>query len=451
MRMLVSYWDAGYIELDVDDPADPTFIVDTDFDEPDPLTGFDPPEGNAHQSEFTHDGAFFLAGDEDFAPFRLISRDHRGPVRRLGLESRPVGRRADRAGHERSPATRSSSERMRGHRCAAACGRDDRGRRAWLPCDFQEKSDAIEDAGYDLGIIINNSFGAGGGRCETLINMLIDPATVDDPHAVRRAGRTGCGSSTRSTRARTRAPARPPRRRRTPMRRPSARRASRSRSARCSTAGATRTSTTPRRARSSTPSRSPRAWTRGTRIGFGDLTIHEVATDPTTNLAYMAYYNAGMRVVRYSRVDGIEEMGRFIDDDGSNFWGVEQFTDAAGNRLIAGSDRDFGLQIFKYTGPGAVLAPPPPPPPASASAASAAATTTGAATTTTTTATAAATTTAATTTTAAAATTTTTTDRDRGATARGAATATTGGPPPPPPAPRRPSRRRSSRSARAEG
>src|SRR4029077_5428839 len=95
----------------------------------------------------------------------------------------------------------------------------------------------------------------------------------------------------------------------------------------------------------------------------GALTIHEVATDPTTNLAYLAYYNAGMRVVRYSRTGGIEEMGKFIDDDGSNFWGVEQFTDSAGNRLIAGSDRDFGLQIFKYTGPGAVLAPPPPPPP----------------------------------------------------------------------------------------
>src|SRR4029077_14947073 len=95
----------------------------------------------------------------------------------------------------------------------------------------------------------------------------------------------------------------------------------------------------------------------------GALTIHEVATDPTTNLAYLAYYNAGMRVVRYSRTGGIEEMGKFIDDDGSNFWGVEQFTDAAGNRLIAGSDRDFGLQIFKYTGPGGVLAAPRPPPP----------------------------------------------------------------------------------------
>ena len=71
-----------------------------------------------------------------------------------------------------------------------------------------------------------------------------------------------------------------------------------------------------------------------------------------------------MRVFRFSRANGLEPLGKFIDEDGSNFWGVEEFTDAAGNRLIAGSDRDFGLQIFKYTGPGAVLAPPPPPPPA---------------------------------------------------------------------------------------
>ena len=94
-------------------------------------------------------------------------------------------------------------------------------------------------------------------------------------------------------------------------------------------------------------------------VGSGDLSLHEVATDPATNLAYLAYYNAGMRVVRYSRAGGVEEMGAYIDADGSNFWGVEQFTDEAGNRLIAGSDRDFGLQIFKYNGPGAVLAPPP--------------------------------------------------------------------------------------------
>ena len=31
--MLVDYWDAGYVQLDVTDPANPTLITDTDFAE----------------------------------------------------------------------------------------------------------------------------------------------------------------------------------------------------------------------------------------------------------------------------------------------------------------------------------------------------------------------------------------------------------------------------------
>ena len=73
MRMLVSYWDAGYVQLNVDNPAAPTHITDTNFDDPDPLTGFDPPEGNAHQAEYSHNSDFFLAGDEDFSPDRLAT------------------------------------------------------------------------------------------------------------------------------------------------------------------------------------------------------------------------------------------------------------------------------------------------------------------------------------------------------------------------------------------
>jgi hypothetical protein len=86
---------------------------------------------------------------------------------------------------------------------------------------------------------------------------------------------------------------------------------------------------------------------------FGDLSIHEVATDPETNLAYVSYYSGGVRVLRFSRANGLEQVGAWIDDEGSNFWGIEQFTTPQGQRLFAGSDRDFGLQIFRYTGPGA--------------------------------------------------------------------------------------------------
>jgi hypothetical protein len=90
-------------------------------------------------------------------------------------------------------------------------------------------------------------------------------------------------------------------------------------------------------------------------FGYGDLSIHEFATDPTTNLAYISYYSGGVRVVRFG-ASGIEEVGHYIDNQGNNFWGIETFVggnDAGslkGKRLFAGSDRDHGLWIFRYTG-----------------------------------------------------------------------------------------------------
>ena len=69
--MLVSYWDAGYVKLNVNDPTAPTFIGDSDFGTTDPLrpdVGL--PEGNGHEAEFSHDNQFVLAADEDFAAFR---------------------------------------------------------------------------------------------------------------------------------------------------------------------------------------------------------------------------------------------------------------------------------------------------------------------------------------------------------------------------------------------
>jgi hypothetical protein len=88
-------------------------------------------------------------------------------------------------------------------------------------------------------------------------------------------------------------------------------------------------------------------------IGFGDLSIHEFATDPQTNLAYAAYYSGGFRVLRFGEA-GLEQVGHLIPEGALNLWGVEQFTARDGSRLIAVSDRDSGLWILRYTGPGAV-------------------------------------------------------------------------------------------------
>lgn len=45
----------------------------------------------------------------------------------------------------------------------------------------------------------------------------------------------------------------------------------------------------------------------------------------------------------------LQEVGRFIDEGGSNFWGVQTF-EQGGKEYVAASDRDFGLYIFEYTG-----------------------------------------------------------------------------------------------------
>ena len=82
---------------------------------------------------------------------------------------------------------------------------------------------------------------------------------------------------------------------------------------------------------------------------FGDLSVHEVATDPDADLAYLSYYAAGFRVVKYGR-NGLTEVGRFIDEGGNNFWGVEVHKHPNGQKYVLASDRDHGLYIFKYTG-----------------------------------------------------------------------------------------------------
>ena len=92
--------------------------------------------------------------------------------------------------------------------------------------------------------------------------------------------------------------------------------------------------------------------------GFGDLTVHEFATDPQVNLAYSSYYAGGLRVMSFGD-QGLDEVGKFIDQGGNDFWGVEAVNHPAAGRLIALSDRDFGLYLARYTGAGG-------PPPAAA-------------------------------------------------------------------------------------
>ncbi|MGH2918927.1 MAG: hypothetical protein ACRDLS_10085, partial [Solirubrobacteraceae bacterium] len=79
---------------------------------------------------------------------------------------------------------------------------------------------------------------------------------------------------------------------------------------------------------------------------FGDLSVHEVAMDPdaSTRLAYVSYYAAGFRVLKYGK-DGLREVGAFVDEGANNFWGVEVHR-IHGKQYVLASDRDYGLYIF---------------------------------------------------------------------------------------------------------
>ena len=171
--MLASYWDVGYIKVNVSDPENPVVIGDSAFGEEDPVMkiprtdeGWGPPEGNAHQGEFSHDNQYVLAADEDFTQYRLLGEVDKGARGHLPLL---LGRRADRgpADHDRhrSTATRASS-------ATAASRRPSRPPRAAVDvavierggCDFQVKVQNADARGYDDVIIFNSNNAASTAR-----------------------------------------------------------------------------------------------------------------------------------------------------------------------------------------------------------------------------------------------------------------------------------------------
>ena len=104
--------------------------------------------------------------------------------------------------------------------------------------------------------------------------------------------------------------------------------------------------------------------------GFGDLSVHEVATDPTDpSLAYLSYYSGGLRAIQIqcggqpydpdnppadTSTCELVEVGGYLDPLGNDFWGVEVIPNPDDDPnvdgdevLILASDRDYGLFIFR--------------------------------------------------------------------------------------------------------
>jgi hypothetical protein len=353
--MLLSYWDGGYVLLDVTDPANPVFLGDSEFTNPDPelleQTGVSlTPEGNAHQAEFTADNRFVIGTDEDFAPYRLaVSTDDGGEFRASIGSNTTVEQATQISGTTvfvgracpGDPAVPPAPD-LPGDEIAVV----ERG-----VCLFTEKVAAVLAAGgYEAVVIMNRE---GPDACTGVFTPDVEGdiptilvgrdagfALFDQPFDL-----AACLDDT-------------PEQSTIPI----------------GTVGDQITGVeavfdgwgyvhlfgVSIGASSATLTELdtfaiPEAMDPDFAEGFGDLSVHEVATDPTDpDLAYLSYYAGGLRAIRI--VDGeLVEVGGYIDPvggvteaGGNNFWGVEVWTHPeTGEEYILASDRDSGLWIFQ--------------------------------------------------------------------------------------------------------
>ena len=379
--MLLSYWDGGFVKLDVTDPANAVFLGDTDYNNPDPelllKTGTAlTPEGNGHQAEFSADNRFFVGTDEDFDPYRstkfkitsgtnagseydtaptgggasvteLDDLKLNGPVVYGGygcpIGSAPIPPADSIAWPTLAPGEEKIVVLQRGPAGDSAATEE--------ACFPGEKAEMGHMAGYDAVVLVARHLG------ETTESL--PPFCGSGAFPLHEPIVTVCTTHT---------------------------------------AFHHMFNTTPSFElpydHSDSPDNEPAIGTLGERIevgsifdgwgyvhlfdnsnfaeldtyaiqeahdpafasGFGDLTVHEVAAHPTHwDRFYSSYYSGGMRALDIvctnpavpSTCD-LAETGKYIHADGNNFWGVEVFV-RDGQTYVLGSDRDSGLWIFRDT------------------------------------------------------------------------------------------------------
>ncbi len=355
--MLLSYWDGGWVLLDVTDPANPVFLGDSDYPPTDPeLAGVAPPEGNAHQAEFTIDNRFIIGTDEDFDPFRFTVRTDDGGAFRANTGTQTTVEEA---------LAISGTTVFVGRACdvdAAVPTAPDIGDAQIAVverglCTFEEKAqNVLEAGGYEAIIIFNRE---GADACNAVLTPSLE-ADIPTLLIGRQAGfalfdqedafdLNACLDAT-------------------PELAPIA-------------VGAIGDVVTDVESQFDgwgyvhlffadaqegaltevDTFAIPEALDPAFAEGFGDLSVHEVAVDPLDpTLAYLAYYAGGLRAIQiqcavpYDDVDTVAEaqtcelveVGGYLDPEGNNFWGVETFVRDNQTYILA-SDMDSGLWIFR--------------------------------------------------------------------------------------------------------
>ncbi len=341
--MLLSYWDAGYVKIDVTDPKAITYLGDTDFTNPDPEAAESgltvPPEGNGHEAEFTMDNAYVIGADEDFGPFALQAKnltDNTDITASQGSNTKRLTEGQTITGVSKFVGRACIGDPVVPAGDGTQIAVVERG-----VCTFTEKvANVIAAGGYAAVLIFNRT---GTDACDESLGMSVEGDIPTFGVAPRGQGfaifdvpysNADCLAGT--------GPAALP--------------------VALGTTGDTLTFSSyfdgwgyvhlfdnSSMAELDTYA-IPEAHDPAFASGFGDLSVHEVATSPTrADLAYYSYYAAGFRVTQIVNNE-LVEVGHFIDAGGNNFWGVQVFQ-SGDQEYVAASDRDFGLYIFRYTGP----------------------------------------------------------------------------------------------------
>lgn len=167
---VLSYWDAGFIVLDVTDPRNPVFMGDSTYPNPDPVHGISPAEGNAHAAVFG--GAnldYIYGGDEDFDALAVT-------VTAGGNRFSPTqGSDVPQVGSPDVPAIVGPTVFV-GQACGAVLAAPTKTEIALIErgtCAFTTKAQNVQAAGYITGIVFNQPGRNDGASCETSISMLV--------------------------------------------------------------------------------------------------------------------------------------------------------------------------------------------------------------------------------------------------------------------------------------
>lgn len=348
--MLLSYWDGGYVQLNVNNPASPTLIGDTDYASIDPQlsesTGASlAPEGNGHQGEFTLDNKFFIGTDEDFAPYQMVATNTTDAIvfeATQGSATPQIDNDTSLVGQTVFVGRACNGDPAVPVAGSAKTALVERGL-----CTFNEKLANVEAAGgYDSVVVFNRE---GADACSALLTMSVE-GNIPAIFVNRPTGYALMNNGTYNEAACLAGASQAP--------------------FALGTVGDSisvaaefngwgyvhlfsNTLVGGKFADLDTFA-IPEAMNPLYATGSGDLSVHEVATDPqSASHAFLSYYAGGLRSLEIQCSNPLDQttcelvqVGGYLDAAGNNFWGVETFI-RDGQTIILGSDRDSGLWIFR--------------------------------------------------------------------------------------------------------